>query len=134
MYIKIDENKRVVMQIVDKFAEGLTIDNKTTFRVVGVEIAPIERGEYLCYDPVLNAFYTEKVEITEEQKEKAKAIAEARAKKAKALKWLADNDWKCNKIIRGEWTTDDPRWIEYLEGATKARQEQDEANAVLNQK
>ena len=133
MYIKIDDKNRVIMQIKDKFAEGLTADNETTFKVSFVPA--VERGEVLYFNPLAQTFYTQKMpEPTEEQKEKAKTIANARAKKAKALKWLADNDWKCNKIIRGEWTTDDPRWIEYLEGAIKARQEQDEADAILNQK
>lgn len=133
MYIKINENNRVIMQIKDKFAEGLTVDNKVTFRVQGVEIPPIvEQGEYLCYDSVSNAFYTEKVEITEEQIAKAKAISEARAKKNAALKWLADNDWKVNKRVLGEWSEEDPRWQEYVEGRIKARADIDEADTVIN--
>ena len=132
MFIKINDKNRVVMQVADKFATKFTADNKNTFVVA--EVPAVNTNEMLCFNPEIKEFYAEAIpEPTEEQKAIAKARAEARAKKAKALKWLADNDWKCNKIIRGEWTTDDPRWIEYLEGATKARQEQDEANAVLNQ-
>ena len=130
MYIKIDENNRVIMQIVDKFAEGLEVDNKTTFRVMGVEITTTERDEYRCYDPVVNTCYTEKVEYTEEQIAKAKAISEARAKKAKALAWLAENDWKVNKRMLGEWAEDDERWIAYLADRAKARAEIDEAEAA----
>ena len=133
MYIKINDKNRVVAQIADKFAKGLTADNVTTFRVQGVEIPPIVgQGEYLCYDSVLNTFYTEKVEITEEQKATAKARAEARAKKANALKWLADNDWKVNKRTLGEWAEDDERWTAYLADRAKVRAELDEAEAVLN--
>ena len=133
MYIKIDDKNRVIMQIKDKFAEGLKVDNKFTFRTVH-DLISVTNDEVLYYNPETDTFRVEKVEYTEEQIAKAKAMSEASTKKAKALAWLAENDWKCNKIIRGEWTADDPRWIEYLEGAAKARQEQDEANAILNQK
>ena len=132
MYIKIDENNRVVMKVTDKFAKDLTVDNATSFLVKTVPA--VKSGEVLCFNANIKAFYTESVSVTDEQKEQAKARVTAMRQKENALKWLVDNDWKCNKIIRGEWTTDDPRWIEYLEGATKARQEQDEANAILNQK
>ena len=132
MYIKIDENNRVIMQIVDKFAEGLEADNVTTFKVKGVEVTPASGDEYLCFDPVMKVFYTEKVEITEEQIAKAKTIAKANEKKAKALAWLAENDWKINKRMLGEWAEDDERWVTYLADRAKARAEIDEAEAVLN--
>ena len=131
MYIKIDENKRVIMQIADKFAENLEVDNVITFRVE--KTLKTENGELLYYNPETNSFYTEKVEYTEEELAKAKAISEASAKKAKALKWLADNDWKVNKVFIGEWTYTDPRWLEYLEQRNKARAEIDAAEAILNQ-
>ena len=113
MYIKIDENKRVIMQIKDKFAEDLTADNVATCRVG--EVPKTSSGEALYYESETNSFRVEKVEYTEEELAKAKAIFEASAKKAKALKWLADNDWKVNKVFIGEWTYTDPRWLEYLE-------------------
>jgi hypothetical protein len=31
------------------------------------------------------------------------------------IKWLQDNDYKVNKIVVGEWKTEDARWIEYVE-------------------
>lgn len=40
--------------------------------------------------------------------------------------WLSDNDWKINKVFLGEWSTDDPRWLEYLETRAAVRAEQDE--------
>lgn len=131
MYIKIDDKNKVVLQIVDKFAEGLTADNKTTFKTV-CDPLPLEKGEVLYYDPETDIFRVEKVEITEEQKERAKTISEARAKKAKALKWLADNDWKVNKRTLGEWAEDDERWTAYLADRAKARADIDEADAILN--
>ena len=131
MYIKIDDKNRVVMQIKNEFAEGLTADNKTTFRTSS-GLFPMEKDEVLYYNPETDTFHTEKVEITEEQKERAKAMGEARAKKAKALAWLADNDWKVNKRMLGEWEETDERWLAYLADRAKARAEIDEADAVLN--
>ena len=46
-------------------------------------------------------------------------------------KWFSDNDWKINKIVIGEWTTDDPRWQEYLKERTIKRKRYDELKAVL---
>jgi hypothetical protein len=33
---------------------------------------------------------------------------------ADILQWLADNDWKVNKVVVGEWDKEDPRWVEYI--------------------
>ena len=52
--------------------------------------------------------------------------------RAYALKWLADNDWKVNKHLLGEWADDDDRWLAYLAGREKARSDYDAAEAVLN--
>jgi hypothetical protein len=40
--------------------------------------------------------------------------------------WLSDNDWKINKVFLGEWSTDDPRWLDYLKTRAAVRAEQDE--------
>lgn len=131
MYIKINDKNRVVAQIADKFAKGLTADNKTSFVVASVPT--VERDEVLYYNPENDTFHCEKKpEPTEEQKATAKARAEARANKAKALKWLADNDWKVNKRMLGEWAENDERWLAYLEDRAKVRAELDEAEAILN--
>ena len=42
--------------------------------------------------------------------------------------WLSDNDWKINKVFLGEWSADDPRWLEYLETRAAVRAELDELN------
>lgn len=41
--------------------------------------------------------------------------------------WLSKNDWKVNKVVVGEWTTDDFRWKEYI----KERQEKRKRNDYL---
>ena len=131
MFFKIDEKNRVVLQIADKYANGFEVDNITTFRTESKPI--VERGEVLYYNADTETFYTEKHEVTEEQKEKAKARATAREKRANALRWLTDNDWKVNKRMLGEWAEDDERWLTYLAERAKVRAEYDEATAALNE-
>lgn len=46
-------------------------------------------------------------------------------------KWFYDNDWKINKIVIGEWTTEDVRWIAYLEERAIKRARQDELLVLL---
>lgn len=129
MYFKIDKKNRVILQIADKFAEDLEHDNVTTFRT---ETEPtVADDEALYFNPKTKAFYTEKVEATEEQKEKAETFKNAREQKEKALKWLTDNDWKINKRALGEWEETDERWLAYLADRAKARADYDSAEAAL---
>ena len=131
MYIKIDENKRVVCRVFGKAAENLEADGVTSFKVESEPI--IEANEILCYNPETAEFYTEKMpKPSEAMKARAKARAEAQRRKADALKWLADNDWKVNKHLLGEWADDDERWLAYLAGRKKARADHDAAEAALN--
>lgn len=46
--------------------------------------------------------------------------------------WLKDNDWKVNKFTLGEWTEDDPRWIQYKYERKIKRERQDYIKGVLN--
>ncbi len=129
MYIKIDSKNRVIMQIKDPFAEGLTVDDVTSFKVDC--IPEVNGNERLCFDADTRSFYAETVVVTEEQKEKAEARRLAEQKKAAALQWLTDNDWKVNKHTLGEWVDDDPRWLEYLSERAKRRVEHEEAEQIL---
>ena len=47
-------------------------------------------------------------------------------------KWFSDNDWIVNKIVVGEWTTDDKRWINYLAERKAKRTRQDELLLIIN--
>jgi hypothetical protein len=46
--------------------------------------------------------------------------------------WFLSTDWIPNKIIREEWTKEDPRWIEYVETSLQKRTRMDEINLILN--
>lgn len=50
---------------------------------------------------------------------------------ADILQWLADNDWKVNKVVVGEWTKEDPRWLQYLNDRTTKRMRLDEIEELL---
>jgi hypothetical protein len=132
MFIKIDEKNRVLLQSADRYTYNLLADGVTTFRVNESDIPPtVSAGEFLCFDPNTRAFYTEKVELTDEQRERIRARAAANRKRERALKWLSDNDWKVNKHTLGEWSGDDVRWIEYLQMRCKMREDIDAADAIL---
>ena len=47
-------------------------------------------------------------------------------------KWFSDNDWIVNKIVVGEWTTNDERWINYLAERQVKRKRQDELLLIVN--
>ena len=47
-------------------------------------------------------------------------------------KWFSDNDWIVNKIVVGEWTTDDERWLNYLAERKEKRARQDELLLIIN--
>jgi hypothetical protein len=33
----------------------------------------------------------------------------------KIKQWLTTNDYKVNKVVVGEWTETEPKWLEFLE-------------------
>lgn len=130
MIIGINEKQEVIFSASGAVADTLTADNETTF---AVETMPErEHGKVLCYNPETAEFYfTERPQIDEETRKarqaKAKERREKAKKKAEALKWLADNDWKVNKRMLGEWAEDDERWLAYLEERKAMRAQYDEA-------
>ena len=130
MFIKINDKKQVVMQIVDEFAMNMTPDNVITFMTKNPP--EVSRGEHLFFNPEIEEFYIEQILITDEQKQVAKEKNEAIMQKKDALKWLSDNEWKAVKRITGEWVEDDERWVTYLADRVRVRAQYDEAEAILN--
>lgn len=134
MIIGINENQEVIFTAEGVAENGAEVDNVTTFKV---ESEPErEAGKILCFNPETETFYSKDRAPVDEEAVKARQakIAERRAaeqKKAAALKWLADNDWKVNKHTLGEWSDTDERWLAYLAGREQARKDYDEAVAVL---
>jgi hypothetical protein len=133
MIIQINDKDQVIAFFTEDI---LKADNKTTFKVP--EVKGFRKGYDTYYNRELNKVYFKKSQVDLEKQKAAKAKAEqikkAVSQKEAALQWLADNDWKINKHTVGEWTEDDPRWLEYLTGRAKARAQYDEAVAILTQK
>lgn len=149
MIITINAENKVVSRAVGKIFDNVPVDNKTTFRVGAVEsvdengelvltseaVEPVfdHATEELYFNPETREFYTQPKPITNKpSEEELKARREARAAKAQALQWLADNDWKVNKRMLGEWTEDDPRWQDYLTQRMLVRAKIDNAESILN--
>ena len=130
MIIKINEQNKVVMAFGEKVKHNLVADGKSVFEVESVPSR--EADENLFFNPDTQEFHTEKKPESVTIPESVKVRMEAQAKKANAMKWLTDNDWKVNKRTLGEWAEDDERWTAYLESRAKARAAIDAADAVLN--
>ena len=127
MIIKIDKTNKIVAAYYGETAKKFPADGVTLFEV---EDMPSRKPTAALYfDPESNEVLVR--EMSAEILAKRQAEGEARKKKADALKWLSDNDWKVNKRILGEWGEADERWLEYLTGRAKARTEIDEAEAIL---
>lgn len=134
MIIVINEDQKVI-STADGVAEiGVEVDNVTSFKVADKpERVP---GKVMCFNPETRAFYFKdlppvNLEALKARQAKLVERKAAERKKAEALKWLADNDWKVNKYIIGEWSAGDTRWLDYLSGRSKARASIDEAEAIL---
>lgn len=99
-----------------------------------IEITEEERKQplpdrYSFYAVVDGKFTIKHREPTE--KETARDAESAKQAELAAIqKWLDDNDWKVNKIVIGEWKTDDERWLAYLEERAIKRARQDELNGI----
>lgn len=63
--------------------------------------------------------------------EKIKLKQELEKEQADIMQWLADNDWKVNKVVVGEWSKEDPRWISYLQERQIKRKRLEEIENVL---
>lgn len=92
-----------------------------------IEITDEERrkplGDKYGYYAVVDGKFTvlRREPTTEENQKDKENIKQKRLKEID--KWLNDNDWKVNKVYLGEWTQDDPRWLEYLDKRAQLRAE-----------
>lgn len=135
MIIWINDNQEVISVASGLLADEMTVDQKTSFRTEQVPTVAV--GEILCFDPVEQTFYTKKSEEKNPEallamQKKRLAVQEANKQREVILKWLADNDWKVNKRMLGEWAEDDERWIQYLAERRLMRAQYDAALEVLS--
>lgn len=83
-------------------------------------------------EKVRNGYKPTKEDYLAVMDEKTKSITLAKEELWEIQKWFSDNDWKVNKIVVGEWTTDDERWINYLAERQVKRKRQDELLLIIN--
>ena len=134
MIIWIDQNGEVVSVAQGILEEVTKVDNVTSFSVDALAVHG--KNETLHFDPETRTFYTRERKALDEAKkeELTKRLAlrrSAERKREAVLRWFADNDWKVNKRALGEWSSEDPRWLSYLEERKSKREEYDAAEAIL---
>ena len=133
MIIKINNNQQVVSTLSGDF--GVKVDNIISFEVESVPAT--ETGKLLYFNPEIREFYHKDAPAVDKEALKARhEIAQKRraaeATKEHCLKWLAENDWKINKRMLGEWAENDERWIQYLADRRLIRAEYDAACEILS--
>ncbi len=134
MIIWIDKNNEVVSVAQGILEELAQADNVTSFCVDALAIHG--KNETLHFDPETRTFYTQtrKEQTKTEQQEAVKRLAlrkSAERQRETVLQWFLENDWKVNKLVLGEWSKEDPRWLAYLSERKTKRAEYDAASAVL---
>ena len=82
-------------------------------------------------EKIRNGYKPTKEDYLAVMDEQQKTLILAKEELWEIQKWFSDNDWIVNKIVVGEWTTDDERWINYLAERQVKRKRQDELNQTL---
>ena len=92
-----------------------------------IEITEEERRQPLGDKYGYYAVEDGKFVVKRREPTEAELVRDAQAAKSKRLTeiatWFKANDWKFNKVYLGEWSTEDPRWKEYLETRAALRAE-----------
>lgn len=117
--------------------------DKNTGKVIGfnldtpdyIEITEEERRQpisdkYGYYAVENGKFIIKKREVSEEELLKDE-IQFFNKRLLEIKNWFIENDWKVNKIVIGEWKTDDTRWVRYLSVRESVRKEQDSLNEKI---
>ena len=82
-------------------------------------------------EKIRNGYKPTKEDYLAVMDEQQKTLILAKEELWEIQKWFSDNDWIVNKIVVGEWTTDDERWLNYLAERQVKRKRQDELNQTL---
>ncbi len=83
-------------------------------------------------EKIRNGYKPTKEDYLAVMDEKQKTLILAKEELWEIQKWFSDNDWIVNKIVVGEWTTDDERWLNYLAERKIKRARQDELLLIVN--
>ena len=83
-------------------------------------------------EKVRNGYKPTKEDYLAVMDEQQKTLILAKEELLEIQKWFSDNDWIVNKIVVGEWTADDERWLNYLAERQVKRKRQDELLLIIN--
>ena len=83
-------------------------------------------------EKIRNGYKPTKEDYLAVMDEQQKTLILAKEELYEIQKWFSDNDWIVNKIVVGEWTTDDERWLNYLAERKEKRKRQDELLLIIN--
>ena len=83
-------------------------------------------------EKIRNGYKPTKEDYLAVMDEQQKMLILAKEELWEIQKWFSDNDWIVNKIVVGEWSTDDERWINYLAERQVKRKRQDELLLIIN--
>ena len=83
-------------------------------------------------EKIRNGYKPTKEDYLAVMDEQQKTLILAQEELWEIQKWFSDNDWIVNKIVVGEWATDDKRWLNYLAERKLKRARQDELLLIIN--
>ncbi len=83
-------------------------------------------------EKIRNGYKPTKEDYLAVMDEQQKTLILAKEELWEIQKWFSDNDWVVNKIVVGEWTIDDERWLNYLAERQVKRKRQDELLLIIN--
>ena len=83
-------------------------------------------------EKIRNGYKPTKEDYLAVMDEQQKTLILAKEELYEIQKWFSDNDWIVNKIVVGEWTTNDERWLNYLAERQVKRKRQDELLLIIN--
>ena len=83
-------------------------------------------------EKVRNGYKPTKEDYLAVMDEEQKTLILAKEELWEIQKWFSDNDWIVNKIVVGEWATNDERWLNYLAERKVKRARQDELLLIIN--
>ena len=83
-------------------------------------------------EKIRNGYKPTKEDYLAVMDEQQKTLILAKEELWEIQKWFSDNDWIVNKIVVGEWATDDERWLNYLAERKAKRARQDELLLIIN--
>ena len=83
-------------------------------------------------EKIRNGYRPTKEDYLAVMDEEQKTLILAKEELWEIQKWFSDNDWVVNKIVVGEWSIDDERWLNYLAERKEKRARQDELLLIIN--